>query len=240
MSKSKIQWTQHTLNLVAGCTKVSEGCRNCYAQTMHTRLTRMHTKGYEQPFSQIVLHHHRLTEPMGRKKPTIYFINSMSDLFHEEVTDSFITNILTMIAHCPRHRFILLTKRSTRMSQFMTTHPLSELSENIITGVTVENRSVLNRINDLRNVPTTRFLSIEPLLEDLGDINLTGIHWVIVGGESGHNARPIQKEWVESLYNQCIENNIPFFFKQWGGRNKQKAGNQLNGQTIQQQPSILM
>lgn len=234
MPQSNIQWTQHTLNVITGCTKVSEGCRHCYAHTMHTRLTAMRANGYAQPFHTITTLPERLAIPYKRRKPTTYFINSMSDTFHQEVPNPFLIDVLTMMRECPQHRFILLTKRSQRMNQFFVENTVSQ---NVLLGVTVENRKGLDRIVDLQRINApTRFLSIEPLLEDLGELDLTGIHWVIVGGESGTHARPMHQAWVESIYSQCQRESVPFFFKQWGGRIKNDV---LNGQIIHEFPRIL-
>lgn len=239
--KSKIEWTQNTWNPTTGCTKVSPGCKYCYAETMAKRLQAMGVKGYENGFNLTVLPE-RLVQPLQRKKPTIYFVNSMSDLFHEDITDSFIQQVFEVIEAATQHEFQILTKRAARMEQFFKTRPVPQ---NVWLGVTVEDKDYgLPRINYLRQIAVKiRFLSLEPLLENLGTLDLTGIHWVIVGGESGPKARQMKPEWVENVQQQCQQGNVQFFFKQWGRwgadgrkRSKKQNGRRLNGNIFEDMP----
>jgi protein gp37 len=234
---SKIEWTEITWNPVTGCTKISPGCKHCYAETMAHRLQAMGTPGYEGGFA-LSLQPARLQEPMNRKKPTTYFVNSMSDLFHEKVPDEYIQRIFGVMWNCPQHTFQCLTKRADRLARFGTARGLYEFPQNAWIGVSVEDREYgLPRIDELRKVnASVRFLSVEPLLEDLGQIDLAGIHWVIVGGESGTKARPMQADWVRSIRDQCKAANVPFFFKQWGGMNKKTAGRLLDGELHDEYP----
>ncbi len=236
MSDSKIEWTEQTWNPVTGCTKVSPGCKHCYAETMAQRLRAMGATGYHNGFA-LTLHEERLQQPLRRKKPTVYFVNSMSDLFHEEVPDAFIEQVLSVADRTPQHTYQVLTKRAERLPLFFQQR---SIPRNIWLGVTVEDRRYgLPRIDYLRQVNARiRFLSVEPLLEDLGSIHLEGIHWVIVGGESGPYARPMCPEWALNVRNQCEIANVAFFFKQWGGwgadgvrRAKKRNGRLLAGQT---------
>lgn len=238
---SKIEWTESTWNPVVGCTKVSPGCKNCYAEAMSKRLQAMGVKGYENGF-QLTILPERLSIPLQRKKPTIYFVNSMSDLFHEEVSSDYIEQVFEIIKQSSQHKFQILTKRAERMAAFFDNHIAPE---NAWLGVSVEDRKYgLPRIDILRDIAaTTRFLSVEPLLEDLGNINFTNIHWVIVGGESGPNARPVKREWLTSIREQCQQQQVPFFFKQWGQwgedgkrRSKKANGRILDGRTWDEMP----
>jgi protein gp37 len=240
-TKSKIEWTEQTWNPATGCTKISAGCKHCYAEVMANRLKAMHTKGYENGF-ELSIHLERLNQPLNRKKPTIYFVNSMSDLFHELIEDSFIEQVFSVIEQAQQHQFQILTKRAERLADFFANRTLPN---NAWIGVTVENKKDgLKRIDYLRKVSAKiRFLSCEPLLEDLGNIDLTNIHWVIVGGESGANARPMQVSWVENIQEQCRQQNVQFFFKQWGGwgddgkkRSKKENGRLLNGHIFNEMP----
>jgi protein gp37 len=219
-----------------GCSKVSPGCANCYAEAIAKRLQAMRVKGYENGFALTLLPN-RLEEPLKRTKPTIYFVNSMSDLFHEEIPDDYIRQVFEVIRRAPQHTFQVLTKRAERMAEFFRGY---EPPNNAWLGVTVEDRKfVLPRLEWLRQVPAhIRFVSVEPLLEELGTLNLTGIHWVIVGGESGPKARPMHQEWVLNIKRQCEEQHSAFFFKQWGGwgvdgkkRAKKENGRLLQGRT---------
>lgn len=235
-TKTAIEWTEQTWNPTVGCSKTSPGCAHCYAEVMARRLKAMGVKGYENSF-KLTLLPERLEEPLSRKVPTVYFVNSMSDLFHEEIPDSYIRKVLATIRRCPQHTFQILTKRAKRMAEFFQRQmPPS----NAWLGVTVENcADGLPRIDYLRTIDApVRFISVEPLLEDLGRFDLSDIHWVIVGGESGPKARPMKREWVLSLKNHCEEQGAAFFFKQWGGwgddgkkRAKKLNGRLLNGQT---------
>lgn len=240
---SRIEWTEATWNPTVGCTKISPGCKHCYAEAMAKRLQAMGTPGYENGFKLTVLPD-RIEEPMRRKKPTVYFVNSMSDLFHKSVSDSQIEQVFDVIARCPHHTFQVLTKRYERLTAYFRNRVPPK---NAWVGVSVENRKyALLRIDALRQVDArVRFLSVEPLLEDLGVIDLTDIHWVIVGGESGPKARPMRQEWVEDIQQQCLEQGVQFFFKQWGGwgadgkrRSKKANGRLLDGRTWDQMPEL--
>lgn len=238
---SKIEWTELTWNPVVGCTKVSPGCKNCYAEAMAVRLKAMRTPGYENGFKLTVLPD-RLDDPLNRKKPTVYFVNSMSDLFHEEVSFDFIDSVFETINKAKQHQFQILTKRAERLAEYFANRIPPN---NAWIGVSVEDKKYgVDRIDYLRMVPAQiRFLSVEPLLEDIGELDLHDIHWVIVGGESGPNARPMQIEWVESIRDQCDEAGVAFFFKQWGGwgadgkrRAKKANGRELHGRTWDEMP----
>lgn len=240
-TRSKIEWTEQTWNPATGCTKVSSGCKHCYAEVMAKRLQAMKVKGYENGFDLSILPE-RLTEPLNRKKPTIYFVNSMSDLFHEGIDDDFIDQVFSIINQAKQHQFQILTKRAERLAEFFDNR---KVPQNAWLGVTVENREHgLARIDHLRKVQAKiRFLSCEPLLEDLGDVNLKGINWVIVGGESGTKARPMNIKWAENIQRQCEKQAVKFFFKQWGGwgadgkkRAKKANGRMLNGRVFNEMP----
>jgi len=229
---TKIEWVQnqdgtkgHTWNPTTGCTKISPGCKHCYAETMAKRLQAMGVKGYEKGF-ELKVHNERLMQPLKRKKATTYFVNSMSDLFHENVPDSFIEQVFEVIRQTPQHTYQILTKRAERMADFCNTQLVPE---NAWLGVSVEDKNYgLPRIDILRNIDVPiRFLSIEPLLEGLGAIDLSGIHWVIVGGESGPKARQMKLKWVTDIKNQCSQARVPLFIKQMGSywaRNHSKKG----------------
>ena len=237
MAISKIEWTESTWNPVTGCTKISSGCKNCYAERMAKRLKMMKQPNYANGF-QVALHEHVLEHPLRWKKPQTIFVNSMSDLFHEQVPDSFIFKIFDIMKLAYWHQFQILTKRSARL---MGLAPRLDWPENVWIGVSVENEAVKFRIDDLRWVPAAiRFLSLEPLLGPLAFLDLSNIDWVIVGGESGPGSRPMKKEWVTQIKEQCIEQNVPFFFKQWGGINKKKNGRLLEGKTWDEMPMKLI
>ncbi|MFZ2651757.1 MAG: phage Gp37/Gp68 family protein [Burkholderiaceae bacterium] len=238
---SRIEWTEQTWNPTVGCTKVSPGCKNCYAESMARRLQAMGLKGYENGF-RLSLMPERLAEPLERRKPTVYFVNSMSDLFHEEVPFEYISRVFDVMKQAHWHTFQILTKRAPRMAAFCLGR---QVPPNVWLGVSVENKKHgVPRIDVLRNVDATiRFLSVEPLLEDVGELNLTGIHWVIVGGESGARARPMQAEWVDNVRGQCLRADVAFFFKQWGAwgadglkRSKKANGRSLHGQSWDAMP----
>jgi len=242
-TNSAIEWTERTWNPTTGCTKVSPGCRNCYAEVMARRLKGIGVKGYENGFA-LTLQPERLEEPLRRKKPTVYFVNSMSDLFHEAIPEDFIRQVFDVIRDAPQHTFQVLTKRADRMQQFLKSF---DPPGNVWIGVTVENKMHgLPRIEKLRRTKAhIRFLSMEPLLEHLGNIDLSGINWVIIGGESGPKARPMKPEWVERIKQQCENQNISFFFKQWGGwgadgkkRTKKANGRLLFGRTWDNMPDL--
>lgn len=233
---SKIEWTDFTWNPVTGCTKVSEGCSNCYAERMAHRLQAMGTPRYAGGF-RVAMHEDLVSLPRTLRNPRLIFVNSMSDLFHEQVGSDFIREIFATMEACPQHTFQVLTKRSHRLRKLA---PELPWPDNVWMGVTVENEQTIHRITDLQEVPArVRFLSLEPLLGPLENLPLEGIDWVIVGGESGPGARPMTKAWVESIRRQCRQNDVPFFFKQWGGTNKKKAGRLLEGRTWDQMPDVL-
>jgi protein gp37 len=228
-TQSKIEWTEQTWNPTVGCTKISPGCKNCYAETMAKRLRAMGMHGYENGF-RLTLIPERLAEPIERHKPTVYFVNSMSDVFHEKVPFDYVRQVFDVMMRARQHTFQVLTKRAERMAEFcrgVTVPP------NVWLGVSVENRKHgIPRIGVLRGVDArVRFLSVEPLLEDLGHIDLTNIQWVIVGGESGRKARPMRPEWVEGIKRQCDATGVAFFFKQWGtwGADGEKRSKSANG-----------
>jgi protein gp37 len=234
-AKSSIEWTEMTWNPVTGCTKVSQGCKNCYANRMALRLKAMGSERYTNGFKPTL--HYDLTElPRRWRKPRTIFVNSMSDLFHEAVPESFIRTIFATMRDCPQHTFQVLTKRSERLAKL---GPSLEWPPNVWMGVSVESSAVMSRITDLARVPAkVRFLSCEPLIGPLNRIPLPGIHWVIVGGESGPGARPIQPRWVESIRTQCESAGVSFFFKQWGGVRKHRTGRTLNGQLYDAMPEL--
>lgn len=235
MKKSKIEWTEETWNPTTGCTKVSAGCKNCYAETMSFRLKAMGAPGYDNGF-EFTLMPDRLEQPFRKKKPTKYFVNSMSDLFHEKMPKLFLDKIIGVIDLTPQHIYQILTKRENEMSEYFAKR---SIPENIWLGVTVEDKKHgLKRIDQLRTINASiKFLSVEPLLEDLGEIDLSGIDWVIVGGESGRNARPMNKEWALNIKRQCDEQNVAFFFKQWGtwGVDGVKRSKKTNGRLLEGQ-----
>jgi protein gp37 len=234
--KSSIEWTESTWNPITGCTKVSSGCLNCYAERMSKRLQAMGNKNYKDGF-QLACHPDALRVPLRWKKSQMIFVNSMSDTFHQDVSESFIKDIFGIMNQTPWHTYQLLTKRSERMADLSS---LFNWSPNIWMGVTVENQDHLNRIDDLRNVPSiVKYLSLEPLLGPLDELDLSGINWVIVGGESGPGARPMKREWVESIRDKCVNAQVPFFFKQWGGVQKKKAGRILRDRTWDEMPVLL-
>jgi protein gp37 len=239
--KSSIEWTDSTWNPVRGCTKVSPGCTHCYAETFAERFRGVIGHPYELGFD-LRLVPERLCDPIRWRTPRMIFVNSMSDLFHEGVPDQYVAAVSAVMVRASWHVYQVLTKRSARLRQMLTTSLRSAAREpHIWWGVSVENRKYgFPRIEDLQTAPAAvRFLSIEPLLEDLGRIDLNGIHWVIVGGESGRDARPMQKVWVTSIREQCAVAGVPFFFKQWGGFHKSKAGRLLDGRTHDAFPTVL-
>jgi len=235
---SKIEWTNATWNPVRGCTKISPGCLHCYAETFAERFRGTRGHSYEQGFD-LRLVPEKVPEPLRWRRPKMIFVNSMSDLFHEEVPDDYILAVADVMRRANWHTFQVLTKRSVRMRDLLQTK-LSELAHesHIWWGISVEDKKYgLPRIHHLQESPATvRFLSIEPLLEDLGQIDLNGISWVIVGGESGPGARAMEKEWVISIRDQCKNRGVPFFFKQWGGVHKSRTGRVLDGITYDEFP----
>ncbi len=242
MKTTKIEWTDKTWNPITGCSKTSPGCAHCYAEVMSVRLKAMGLKKYAQGFT-ITMHEDALNEPLKWKKPHIIFVCSMSDLFHEHVPFEFIDKVMNVIKLTPHHCFQILTKRSARMSEYFSQR---EIPSNVWLGVTVENKESKNRIDYLRSLKATiKFLSCEPLLEDLGDIDLSDIDWVIVGGESGVSARPMKEDWVLSIMKQTESQGSAFFFKQWGTwgsdgikRNKKENGKTINGKVYQNMPNL--
>ncbi|HEY4843474.1 MAG TPA: phage Gp37/Gp68 family protein [Terriglobales bacterium] len=236
--RSSIEWTDATWNPVRGCTKISPGCKHCYAETFAERFRGVKGHPYEQGFD-LRLVPDKLAEPLRWRTPKRVFVNSMSDLFHEEVPDSYIESVANVMVQAQWHTYQVLTKRSTRMRDLLQTKLRFAAAEpHIWWGTSVEDKKHgVPRIDHLRSAPAgVRFLSIEPLLEELGPLKLSGIHWVIVGGESGPGARMMQREWVISIRSQCRQQNVPFFFKQWGGVRKSKAGRLLDGRTYDEMP----
>jgi protein gp37 len=230
---SNIEWTEMTWNPVTGCTKVSQGCKNCYAERMTKRLTAMGSDRYRNGF-RVTLHPDSLDAPRKWKQGRVVFVNSMSDLFHDDIPLPYIRRVFSTMRDCPHHTFQVLTKRSERLVELAPSLPWPE---NVWMGVSVEDSRVKHRINHLQNIPAAvRFLSLEPLIGPLSDLSLKGIHWVIVGGESGPRARPMKKEWVSSILRQCRSAGVPFFFKQWGGVRKDLTGRSLNGKTYDEMP----
>lgn len=241
--ESGIEWTDSTWNPVRGCTKISAGCVNCYAETFSERWRGIPGHAFEQGFDLRVVPE-KLSEPLKWKKPRRIFVNSMSDLFHEKIQNGYIKDCFQVMNKASQHIFQILTKRADRMVTLMQNDPVGRFfqgCENIWFGVSVENiKQGFPRIDSLRKMWTpNRFLSIEPMLEALPDIDLSGIAWVIVGGESGPKARPIKSEWVTYIRDQCKEQGVPFFFKQWGGKNKKKAGNILDGKQYLEMPESM-
>ncbi len=226
--KSAIEWTEATWNPTTGCTKISLGCKNCYAERLALRLQAMGNPKYANGF-QLTLHEDALDLPLRWKKPRKIFVNSMSDLFHEEIPLDFIQRVFQTMQQAHWHIFQILTKRAERMAELA---PQLPWPPNVWMGVTVEEQRYTHRIDLLRTVPAAvRFLSLEPLLGPLPNLNLNGIHWVIVGGESGPGARPMKPEWVTDIRDQCQDAGVAFFFKQWGGVHKKRAGRLLEGRT---------
>ncbi|MCQ2310919.1 MAG: phage Gp37/Gp68 family protein [Paludibacteraceae bacterium] len=240
MAETKIEWTDKTWNPVTGCTKYSEGCQHCYAEVMARRLKGMGQTKYKNAF-RLTIHPEDLDEPLKWIKPHNIFVCSMGDLFHKDVPFEFIDKVMQTIRETPRHRYQILTKRAERMQEYFSTRPVPQ---NAWLGVSVEVQSSCFRINCLRNLPApVRFLSCEPLLEDLGQMDLSGINWIIVGGESGMQARPMQESWVLNIKKQAEKIGAAFFFKQWGTwgqdgikRNKRANGKLLQGKIFQQMP----
>lgn len=240
MKTTKIEWTEATWNPSIGCSKVTAGCKNCYAEVMAKRLQAIGTSGYEDGFKFKILPN-RLSQPLSIKKPTKFFVNSMSDLFHEKMPFEFVDEIFEVIKNTPHHQYQILTKREKILAKYFQNH---KVPENVWLGVTVENATVKHRIDVLRNIESQiRFLSIEPLLGEMGELDLHNIHWVIVGGESGVSARPMDKQWALDIKKQCKEQDVAFFFKQWGTwgedgirRNKKENGKHINGVIYQEMP----
>ncbi len=232
-TNSSIEWTDTTWNPLTGCTKISPGCKHCYAERMSRRLKAMGVANYADGF-KLTLHEHMLNQPLGWKAPRRVFVNSMSDLFHKDVPDEFIQRVFAVMREASQHRFQVLTKRSHRVAELSSA---IEWPSNVWMGVSVENAQFTVRIDHLRQTgAAVKFLSVEPLLGPIPSLDLTGIDWVIVGGESGPGARPMKQEWVTEIRDQCTKAEVAFFFKQWGGVNKSKTGRELDGQTWDEMP----
>ena len=233
---SHIEWTEATWNPVTGCTKLSEGCRHCYAERMTRRLQAMGNLNYRDGFDVVRCHEHMLSVPSGWTKPRKIFVNSMSDLFHRDVPEEFIRRVFATMEETPRHVYQVLTKRSERMAKMDLRWP-----EHVWAGVTIEHDRYRSRLDDLKSTrAAVRFLSLEPLLGPLEGLDLHGIDWVIVGGESGPGARPLDESWALSLRDQCLEQGVPFFFKQWGGVNRVKTGRVLDGRVWSELPRAMV
>ncbi len=241
-SKTGIEWTEVTWNPTTGCDRITAGCDNCYALTLSKRLKAMGAEKYQNdgnpltsgPGFGITTHRQTLAEPYNWRHPQLVFVNSMSDLFHAKVPISFVRDVFAVIADTPQHTYQILTKRSTRLRRYADTF---DWPGNLWMGVSVENAAVTNRVDHLRDVPAAvRFLSCEPLLGPLDGINLAGIDWVIAGGESGHGYRPMELGWARSIRDACIDADVAFFFKQWGGHTPKKQGRELDGRVWAEMP----
>lgn len=233
MSQTKIEWTEETWNPITGCTKCSDGCTHCYAATFARRLQAMGNSRYANGFD-VTIHEDLFNKPFEWKKPKLVFVNSMSDLFHESVPDDVILRLFDIMNRASEHTFQILTKRTKRLVDL--TYKI-DWTQNIWMGVSIENQSVLYRSEDLKKTGAyIKFISAEPLLSPLSKLDLNGIDWLIVGGESGAGSRPMEKSWVLELRQLALKSNTPFFFKQWGGFNKKKNGKLLNGTIIQEYP----
>lgn len=240
--KSAIEWTDRSWNPVTGCTRVTAGCDHCYAFALHDMRYGAHNRGikmakqYHKPFTEIQLLPQRLEDPLRVKTPQRFFVNSMSDLFHSQVPEGYIRQVFDIMRRADWHIFQILTKRGNRLQKLAPTLPWPV---NVWMGVSIENDALTVRADQLRKVPATiRFLSCEPLLGPLPSLNLDGIHWVITGGESGPNARPCDPDWVRDLHDRCVERDIAFFHKQWGGRTPKAGGRLLNGRTWDEFPHL--
>ena len=233
-NRSKIEWTEATWNPVTGCSKISPGCENCYAERMAHRLQSMGSPNYRNGF-KLTCHPHLINAPLSWQSSKMVFVNSMSDLFHDAVPDDFVAQVFHTMSLASNHCFQILTKRSQRLKE---TNEKLSWTKNIWMGVSVENSAYISRIDDLKKTGAfIKFLSLEPLLGPLENLDLREIDWVIVGGESGPGARPMKKEWVTNIKQQCEKANVPFFFKQWGGVNKKKNGRILEGKTWNEMPN---
>ncbi len=238
MATTKIEWTESTWNPITGCTKISSGCKFCYAEVMARRLKAMGQEKYRNGFD-LTLHPETLQEPNTWKKPKMIFVNSMSDLFHKDIPVEYLQRVFKVIKENPQHVFQVLTKRADVL-RYYDSEGWLEWPHNLWMGVTVESRDVIHRIENLRNTSArVKFLSCEPLLSPLENMNLKGIDWVIVGGESGRTPRPMKEEWVVDIKEQCQNANVAFYFKQWGGTNKKKAGSALAGKAYKEMPVII-
>jgi protein gp37 len=237
MAQTKIEWTESTWNPVTGCNKISTGCRFCYAEVMARRLKAMGQEKYQNGF-ELTLHPDILKEPYSWKKPKMVFVNSMSDLFHKDVPIEFIQQVFRVIRENPQHVFQVLTKRSDVLMYYDSEGWL-DWPHNLWMGVTVEHHSLVHRIDQLQQTSArVKFLSCEPLLSALPNLNLKNIDWVIVGGESGRTPRPMKEEWVVEIKEQCEKADVAFYFKQWGGTNKKKSGRLLEGERFDAMPHL--
>lgn len=237
MATTKIEWTENTWNPITGCTKISSGCKFCYAEIMARRLKAMGQEKYRNGF-ELTLHPETLQEPYSWKKSKMIFVNSMSDLFHKDIPIDYIQKVFRVIKENPQHVFQILTKRADVL-RYYDSEGWLEWPHNLWMGVTVENKTVMNRIENLRNTGArVKFLSCEPLLSPLENMNLKEIDWVIVGGESGRTPRPMKEEWVIDIKEQCQRANVAFYFKQWGGTNKKKNGRLLEGKKYDKMPEL--
>ena len=235
MAQSSIEWTEMTWNPTTGCTKISQGCKFCYAEIMSKRLQAMGIEKYRDNF-KVRAHEEALNAPYTWKKPKVVFVNSMSDLFHDDVPLGFIQKVFNVMRENPHHVFQVLTKRAERLLDLS---GKLKWSHNIWMGVSVENQKMEHRIDFLRKTQArVKFLSLEPLIGSLSNLNLKNIDWVIVGGESGHKPRPMNVDWVIDIQEQCENHDVAFFFKQWGGKNRKKNGRVLNGKTYDEMPEI--
>lgn len=235
MNRTTIQWTEITWNPVTGCTKISDGCKYCYAERMARRLKAMGNKRYKNGF-KVTVQEDLIDQPLHIKKPKMIFVNSMSDLFHDDVPEETIVAIFRTMNEAHWHTFQVLTKRPERMLE-LDKKGLINWTDNIWMGVTVESNKYYNRITTLKKSKAkTKFVSCEPLIDKVTFKSLKGIDWVIVGGESGPGSRPMEKDWVIKIKDKCEQGGVPFFFKQWGGFNKRKAGRKLDGQTYDEYP----
>lgn len=233
MAQSSIEWTEMTWNPVTGCTKISSGCKFCYAEIMSKRLQAMGVEKYKDAF-KIKEHPDNLNIPYTWKSSKVVFVNSMSDLFHKEISLDFIQSVFSVMNDNPNHIFQVLTKRAERLFEI---HRQLNWTQNIWMGVSVEDKKVIDRIDYLRETDAkVKFLSCEPLIGPLDNLNLKNIDWLIAGGESGHRPRPVKADWILDIHDQCENAGVPFFFKQWGGRNKKANGRELNGKTYDEMP----
>jgi protein gp37 len=232
---SRIEWTEATWNPVTGCHQISPGCAHCYAKTFAERWRGIPGHHYEQGFD-LRLWPERLEQPLRWRRPRVIFVNSMSDLFHEGIPDEYITEVFNVMASAPQHTFQVLTKRDERLAALA---PRLPWPENVWMGVTIENRRFVHRADQLRKVPAAvRFISAEPLLGPLGGLDLTGIDWLISGGESGHRHRRVDPEWLRELRDRCQSEGVAYFFKQWGGRTPKAGGRTLDGRTWDDMPAV--
>ena len=236
-TNSKIEWTEVTWNPLTGCDKISPGCKNCYAERLSMRLQAMGCEKYSHGF-EMTVHEKDLETPLLMKAPRVIFVNSMSDLFHKDVRDDFILRVFDVMRRAHWHQFQVLTKRADRLVEV---GMRLKWPDNVWMGVSVESSAYLHRIEELRGIGAKiKFLSLEPLLEPLPTLNLTGIDWVIVGGESGPGARPMAEEWAVGIRDQCLSARVPFFFKQWGGFSKKRNGRLLDGRTWDERPAFAL